>query len=45
MSSARRILLVDNDPAVRKSFEQVLSGKACDVVTASSGEDALSPTW
>jgi len=41
MSSARRILLVDNDPAVRKSFEQVLAGKACDVVTASSGEDAL----
>jgi len=41
MSSARRILLADNDPAVRKSFDQVLSGRACAVVTASSGEDAL----
>jgi CheY-like chemotaxis protein len=39
--SARRILLAGNDPAVRKSLEQVLSGKACGVVTASSGEDAL----
>jgi len=39
--SARRILLVGNDAAVRTGLEQVLSGKACDLVTAPSGEDAL----
>jgi CheY-like chemotaxis protein len=41
MSNARKILVVDDDPVVRKSFEQVLSGKGYAVVTASSGEDAL----
>jgi len=39
--SARRILLVGNDLAVRTGLEQVLSAKACDLVTAPSGEDAL----
>jgi CheY-like chemotaxis protein len=41
VSNVRKILLVDGDPAVRKSFEQVLSGKGHAVITASSGEDAL----
>lgn len=41
MSNARRILVVDDDPAVRKSFEQVLSGKGHAVVAVSSGEDAM----
>jgi CheY-like chemotaxis protein len=41
VSNVRKILLVDGDPVVRKSFEQVLSGKGHAVITASSGEDAL----
>jgi CheY-like chemotaxis protein len=41
MSNARKILVVDGDPVVRKSFEQVLSGKGYAVTTVSSGEDAL----
>jgi CheY-like chemotaxis protein len=39
--SARRILLVGSDHAVRTGLEQVLSARACDLVTAPSGEDAL----
>jgi CheY-like chemotaxis protein len=41
MSHARKILVADEDPALRKSFEQVLSGKGYAVITVSSGEDAL----
>jgi len=41
MSNVRKILVVDEDPDVKKSFEQVLSGKGYAVVPASSGEDAL----
>lgn len=41
MGDARKILVVDDDPAVRKSVDQVLSGKGHAVITASSGEDAL----
>ena len=41
MRSARRILLVGSDHAVRTGLEQVLSARACDLVTAPSGEDAL----
>jgi len=41
MSNTRKILVVDEDPEVWKSFEQVLSGKGYAIVTASSGEDAL----
>lgn len=41
MGNARRILLVDDDPAVSKTFEQVFSGKGYAVVTVASGEDAL----
>jgi CheY-like chemotaxis protein len=39
--SARKILLVGSDPAVRTRFEQALSGKACDLIAAPNGEDAL----
>lgn len=41
MGSARKVLLVDDDPAVRESFERVFSGKGFAVMTVSSGEDAL----
>jgi CheY-like chemotaxis protein len=41
MSNARRILVVVDDPAAGKSFEQALSGKGVAIITASSGEDAL----
>ncbi len=41
MTNARKILVADADPAVRKRFEEVLSGKGYAVTTASSGEDAL----
>ncbi len=41
MSNRRKILVVDGDPVVRKSFEQILTGKGYAVITASSGEDAL----
>jgi CheY-like chemotaxis protein len=41
MSEPRRILVVDNDPAVRKGYEDTLSGNGREVVAAASGEDAL----
>ena len=41
MGSARRILLVDEDPAVRKIFEQVFSARAIAVIAVASGEEAL----
>lgn len=36
-----RILVVDDDPVVGKSFDRVLSGKGYAVVTAKDGEEAL----
>lgn len=41
MNNGRRILIVDDDPVIRKRFEQVLAGKGYAVFAASSGEDAL----
>lgn len=41
MSVARRILVVGNDSAARKSVEEALSRKGHAIVTAASGEDAL----
>jgi CheY-like chemotaxis protein len=35
------VLVVDDDPVVRKSFDRVLSGKGYAVITAESGEEAL----
>jgi len=41
MSAIRKILVVDDDPVVAKSFDRVLSGKGYAVITASSGLEAL----
>ena len=41
MNSLRKILVVDDDPVVGKSFDRVLSGRGYAVVTASNGEEAL----
>jgi len=41
MSALRRVLVVDDDPVVAKSFDRVLSGKGYAVITASSGQEAL----
>ena len=38
---AKKILVVDDDPALVNLIEQVLSGKAYSVVKASSGQEAL----
>ncbi len=41
MNASRRVLVVDDDPAVRKSFDRVLTGKGYAVITAENGEEAL----
>jgi CheY-like chemotaxis protein len=41
MSALRKVLVVDDDPVVGKSFNRVLSGKGYAVITAASGEEAL----
>ncbi|MEO8654605.1 MAG: response regulator [Ramlibacter sp.] len=41
MSALRKVLVVDDDPVVGKSFKRVLSGKGYVVVTAEDGYDAL----
>ncbi len=41
MTALRRVLVVDDDPVVRKSFDRVLTGKGYAVITAESGEEAL----
>jgi CheY-like chemotaxis protein len=41
MSALRKVLVVDDDPVVGKSFHRVLSGKGYVVVTAEDGYDAL----
>lgn len=41
MSAMRKVLVVDDDPVVGKSFDRVLSGKGYAVITASSGQEAL----
>jgi CheY-like chemotaxis protein len=42
MTALRKVLVVDDDPVVGKSFDRVLSGKGYAVITAYDGEDALS---
>jgi CheY-like chemotaxis protein len=42
MSALQRILVVDDDPVVAKSFDRVLTQQGYVVVTAGSGEEALS---
>jgi CheY-like chemotaxis protein len=41
MSALRKVLVVDDDPVVGKSFDRVLSGKGYAVITASNAMDAL----
>ena len=41
MTAIRKVLVVDDDPVVRKSFDRVLSGKGYAVITAENGEEAL----
>lgn len=41
MSAIRKVLVVDDDPVVGKSFDRVLTGKGYAVITASSGQEAL----
>ena len=41
MGNSSKILVVDEDPAVSKNIEQVLTAAGYAVVTAPSGEDAL----
>jgi CheY-like chemotaxis protein len=41
MKASRKVLVVDDDPVVRKSFDRVLTGKGYAVITAESGEEAL----
>ena len=42
MSAPKKVLVVDDDPVVGKSFDRVLSGKGYAVITARNGEEALS---
>ena len=41
MNTLPRVLVVDDDPVIGRSFDRVLSGKGYAVITASDGEDAL----
>jgi len=41
MADPKRILVVDDDPVVTKSFDRVLSNKGYAVITAANGEEAL----
>ena len=41
MKTLRKVLVVDDDPVVGKSFDRVLSGRGYAVVTASDGAEAL----
>jgi CheY-like chemotaxis protein len=41
MNASRKVLVVDDDPIVRKSFDRVLTGKGYAVITAESGEEAM----
>jgi CheY-like chemotaxis protein len=41
MSALRKVLVVDDDPVVGKSFNRVLSGKGYVVITAQDGPEAL----
>lgn len=41
MTALRKVLVVDDDPVVRMSFDRVLSGKGYAVITAENGAEAL----
>jgi len=42
MTALRKVLVVDDDPVIGKSFDRVLTGKGYAVITAANGEEALS---
>ena len=42
MSAFRKVLVVDDDPVVGRSFDRVLSGKGYAVITAGNAQEALS---
>ena len=41
MKALKKVLVVDDDPVVTRSFDRVLSSKGYAVITASNGEEAL----
>jgi CheY-like chemotaxis protein len=41
MTALRKVLVVDDDPVIGKSFDRVLSGKGYAVITAKDGVEAL----
>ena len=41
MSTLKKVLVVDDDPVISKSFNRVLAGKGYVVVSAENGEEAL----
>lgn len=41
MRTTRKVLVVDDDPVVGRSFDRVLSGKGYAVITARDGDEAL----
>lgn len=41
MTALRKVLVVDDDPVIGKSFDRVLSNKGYAVITAEDGEEAL----
>ena len=41
MPAQRRVLVVDDDPAICRGYEEVLTAEGYDVVTSSGGADAL----
>jgi CheY-like chemotaxis protein len=41
MKTQRKVLVVDDDPVIGKSFDRVLSGKGYAVITARDGSEAL----
>lgn len=41
MKTERKVLVVDDDPVIARSFDRVLSGKGYAVITARDGEEAL----
>ena len=42
MSALRKVLVVDDDPVVGRSFDRVLSARGYAVITAENGQEALS---
>jgi CheY-like chemotaxis protein len=41
MNTQRKVLVVDDDPVVARSFDRVLTGKGYAVISARDGVEAL----